>query len=329
MRRKREEDSDLRKRWILITIKIVIALIVMTVVVRTVDFTDIHTAFKNPKNPHFIFLAVILVLPNLLIQWIRWHFLLRLAQPDVRPLESVSSLFGGIVVGFITPGRIGEMGRSLFLDQIDRLQALGLVFIDKLYSFMMIFIGGFWGLFFFLSSISSYAAFIVAPLCIVAVILSVGISLMLLHPRWLRSLLYNLTLILPYRDKMKRFISCLDLFKERQAKPFLILSFSLYCIFILQFCLYAFAFQGVPLNVALTATTSTFFAKTMIPISLADLGIREGAAVFFFHQYGVDKVTAFNSSILLFASNVLLPSLIGLSFLPRLRVFSPSSDRAE
>ena len=66
------------------------------------------------------------------------------------------------------------------------------------------------------------------------------------------------------------------------------------------------------------ATTSTILTKTLLPISLADLGIREGAAVFFFSKLQVGKVAAFNGSLLLFAVNVLLPTFLGLFLLPRL-----------
>jgi uncharacterized membrane protein YbhN (UPF0104 family) len=58
------------------------------------------------------------------------------------------------------------------------------------------------------------------------------------------------------------------------------------------------------------------FAKTMIPpISLGELGIREGASVFFITQLGETASTGFNASIFLFFINVLIPSLIGMILL--------------
>ncbi|HEX9934008.1 MAG TPA: hypothetical protein VGB38_02325, partial [bacterium] len=59
---------------------------------------------------------------------------------------------------------------------------------------------------------------------------------------------------------------------------------------------------------------------TLIPFSIGDLGIREGAAVFFFLRFHVDKVTAFNSSLLLFAINIVFPTLLGLLFLPKMAI---------
>ena len=58
------------------------------------------------------------------------------------------------------------------------------------------------------------------------------------------------------------------------------------------------------------------FAKTIIPpVSFGELGIREGASVYFLKQVGVSAAAGFNAAIFLFIINVLLPALTGLIFL--------------
>jgi len=58
------------------------------------------------------------------------------------------------------------------------------------------------------------------------------------------------------------------------------------------------------------------FAKTIIPpVSLGELGIREGASIFFITALGESASVGFNASIFLFFINVLIPSLIGLILL--------------
>jgi len=60
------------------------------------------------------------------------------------------------------------------------------------------------------------------------------------------------------------------------------------------------------------------FAKTIIPpISFGELGIREGASVFFITQMGGAASVGFNASIFLFIINLLLPSLIGVAMFLR------------
>jgi len=58
------------------------------------------------------------------------------------------------------------------------------------------------------------------------------------------------------------------------------------------------------------------FIKTVIPpISLGELGIREGASVFFLTRFGELSSVAFNASIFLFVINILFPALAGLFLL--------------
>lgn len=310
----------LSKRWMFIVLKLAIAGIAMVVLVQKVSLGRIYSALQNPTHPELIYLAGFLLIPNLWIQWYRWHYLLKRVDTNTPVFESVSSLFGGMVVGFITPGRIGELGRFLFLSRVDRIGALGLVFIDKLYSFAIIVIGGLWGLFLFFGRLSAYAPFVIWPLSVLMGLISLGIVLVLLHPEWIRNAIYHFGLLFPHRDKLKRLTACFDPIRPHHARVFLGLSILMYGVFITQFCLFAFAFERLSVLDVYSATTATFFAKTLLPVSFADLGIREGAAVFFFMQYHADKVTAFNSAILLFATNVLLPAVLGLVFLPRLGV---------
>jgi uncharacterized protein (TIRG00374 family) len=304
----------MRKKLLFFIFKLITALVTMLILVKTVNFQEIGKAFRNPYNPVFIYLSLFLLIPNLFLQWYRWHYLIKLIHNKISIKESISSFFCGMVIGFVTPGRFGELGRPLFLDNVDKIQAIGLVLIDKMFSFITILTGGSWGIIALLSYLFNYASYIVLPLLAVALLISFICIMIMIHPQWLRNTLYNLSVIFPSRDRLKRLIHCLDHFQTQNAKIFMFMSIVLYIIYIIQFCFLSFAFQKIPLTTALTATTSTIFAKTLLPISLADLGIREGASVYFFLKFNVDKVTAFNSSLLLFVINILIPTFIGLLY---------------
>jgi uncharacterized membrane protein YbhN (UPF0104 family) len=58
-------------------------------------------------------------------------------------------------------------------------------------------------------------------------------------------------------------------------------------------------------------------AKSIFPISIADIGIREAGSVYFFALLGISSAAAFNASMVLFLINILLPSVVGLLFLPK------------
>jgi uncharacterized membrane protein YbhN (UPF0104 family) len=301
-----------------LALKIALSAVILFVLIQKVDFKAIREAFTAPERPVFILLAGILFIPNLILQWYRWHYLLRLVRPDLKGIESLGSLLGGMVTGFVTPGRVGEVGRSLFLSKVDRLSALGLLVIDKFYSLLTILWGGMWCLTFFLGRIFEFDPFLFWPMVILMTAIQIVTGVLALHPEWVRNALYHITILFPSKDKLRNIITGMDCFNEKDAVPFLLITVFLYCIYVFQFCLLSMAFKSVPWGTAIIATASTIFAKMLLPISFADLGIREGAAIFFFTRLGVEKVAAFNGSILLFAINILTPTFIGLAFLPRM-----------
>jgi len=69
------------------------------------------------------------------------------------------------------------------------------------------------------------------------------------------------------------------------------------------------------------------FTKSALPIAIGDLGLDQFASIQFFGAFGVSEAAAFNASILMFAFNVLIPSLLGILFVGKLQL--GVSDRSE
>jgi len=90
-----------------------------------------------------------------------------------------------------------------------------------------------------------------------------------------------------------------------------------YSCFLLQYALLVSAFShNTEIINYLWAGNLIMFVKTVIPpISLGELGIREGASVFFLTKFSELPSVAFNASIFLFIINILLPALVGLILL--------------
>jgi hypothetical protein len=93
-------------------------------------------------------------------------------------------------------------------------------------------------------------------------------------------------------------------------------------VFSLQFVLLVFAFEpGAAWLPVMMGVALVFFAKSAIPsFTLGDLGIREGAAVFFLGALGVAAAAALEASLVLFGINLLIPALVGLPLVLRLRL---------
>jgi uncharacterized membrane protein YbhN (UPF0104 family) len=99
----------------------------------------------------------------------------------------------------------------------------------------------------------------------------------------------------------------------------LAISFLFYACFLIQYALLVSAFSNhFDFLQYLWAANLIMFAKTIIPpISFGELGIREGASVYFLTQMGETASVGFNASIFLFIINLLIPALIGVGMFLR------------
>jgi hypothetical protein len=67
------------------------------------------------------------------VQWMKWQLLLHNQIPEVNGRDALYSLLGGAALGLVTPSRLGELGRGVFLGR-SRTKAALLTAVDKLSS---------------------------------------------------------------------------------------------------------------------------------------------------------------------------------------------------
>ncbi len=312
------------KRRLAYLLKLIIAAAVMIMLLKRVNVHELLTAFSS-ANMYCISVALILLVPNIYIQFYKWRYLVRLVKPDVSNRETFNSLLAGFTFGFVTPGRLGEFGRAFFIKDCPWVKVLGMAFMDKFFSLAVVIFWGAIGVMFFVGR--ELYIYTLAPIIIFCLITLIVIYYIILRPEIIRSFLYSLNVILPFRDKIKLLMSSLDNFQRKQALNLLLLSVGFYFIFFVQFYILVCAFQGAPLLPSFFAIASVMLVKSMLPISFGDLGIRESAAIFFLGKIGLLEATAFNASILLFVINLLIPSIVGLFLLLKYRLIFQKNGR--
>jgi uncharacterized membrane protein YbhN (UPF0104 family) len=278
--------------------------------VRKIEPQNLKTAFESARQD-YILLALVLVIPNVLSQFIKWRFVLRLTKPAVTNYEAFSSLLAGFALGFVTPGRIGEFGRALFISDCSKAEIVGLTIIDKLFSTLLVFLMGSLGLFVLLEKNARFGwSWLGLVLLAILTVLLAG-----LFPGHLQKILLRLKKIIPRPAQIDRLAASFNNFNRRQALNLLGFTALFYLIITSQFVILLEAFEPIALVPAYWVVFSIFIAKTMLPISLGDLGIRESAAVFFAGIIGARESTAFNASILIFLINLAIPSVAGFFLL--------------
>jgi len=284
-------------------------ILVMVMLVKNLKMANIITRFES-ANFIYMIIALILVIPNIYIQYFKWRYLMRLVKPEIENSEALQSLLAGFTFGFITPGRVGEFGRAFFIKNCHWMKVIGISFIDKFFSLAIVLFMGSIGI---LSLIGKQLHFfLLFPLLLFTIIVLTLLSYVLLHPELIRTLLYKINIQLPIRDKIKQLISIFDNFEQEHAIRLILYSIIFYFIYFTQFYLLVIAFESVAFLKVFQAISSTLLVKSLLPISIGDLGIRESAAIFFLGKVSVHQDAAFNASIMIFFLNILIPSIIGL-----------------
>ena len=299
--------------------RIGVGLVLLVAAGSLVSWSSILELLKQ-TDARYASVAVALLLPNLGLQHVKWLRLLRLTEPVTRPWEATSSLLAGFALGLVTPGRVGEIGRGLFLPEHDRLQTTLLAAVDKLTTLAVILLAGMAGLAWTLSpEVAGVTSWPVAALGVVA---GSGLLGLTLAPRPASALLGRIPgdRLRAAGKKLEQGVWAQTSLRFRLGIVGLSLAF--YVTFVLQFVLFVSAFTGTLQPEYPLAAVLTLFTKSLLPVSFGDLGIREGTAALVFARIGVVPAAAFNGALLLFAANVVLPGLLGaaLVLLRRVRV---------
>jgi uncharacterized membrane protein YbhN (UPF0104 family) len=119
------------------------------------------------------------------------------------------------------------------------------------------------------------------------------------------------------KEWITRILDGFCLLQTRQLAIILLYTLGFWGILVLQMYCLINAFSSITFLHAFVATCSMMLVKSLLPISLSDLGIREASTIFFFSPFGVSQAAALNASLLLFFINVFLPGVGGAFFLKR------------
>jgi uncharacterized membrane protein YbhN (UPF0104 family) len=308
------EAGGHRRKLLFWAAKILAAALLLTVLLRHLDARHLLEAASRANAP-LLLAAVLLLLPNLATQYAKWALLLRRVRPDATSREVRNSLLLGFSLGLATPARVGEFGgRAAALHRDDAPQLMGLTAVDKFLTMIVTLVVGIAGTALFAARYPfvDAVALIVAAL-LAAAVLTAAVLLVLraraasdsarLLPRLLRGVAEGMRSV--------------DATTLRRA---LLLSVLFYLTFSAQFLLLLCAFGPCDLPGTVAGITVVMLVKTVIPpVTLGELGVREGASVLVFGLAGMSTAMAFNASLLLFVINLLLPALLGVPLLLRLR----------
>lgn len=305
------------KDVIFFAIKIVIASGLLIYIINKINFREFAGVIRNAK-PSFLLFGFSLLAGNLYLQFKKWELTCGNFLNEKDKSKILRSLFAGFSAGTFTPARIGEyFGRALPFKEKPFFQITAATFVDKLYPLIIVTLIG---------SVCSalyifyyyHASFYLSLFVLIFLLSILFITIYLaVKPGFLETLAGK---IFPNNEKISTYLEGTRLFRKpdrRYSIKMIFLSLMFYLCYISQFSLFIAAYSGnYDFLHYIWAANLVMFTKSLIPsISFAELGIREGAAVYFLGSMGLTGVVAFNAAITLFFINVLFPSITGLFFM--------------
>ena len=300
------------------SIKIILALAALTYLVVLVDLDAIWEATRNARV-EWVVLGVMLLPVNLAMAGMGWYVLIRTVIPTVTWSDIFGSLCCGYALGLFTPARIGQLaGRAYYFTYPDKWELSGLVFIQLFFSLIAAINFGTTAWFFAGGSLVSLSDLLTNIVSYGGITLACLITLIGILPQKTHGVLFRLIPISRVRSR----IDFLNRLSTRRALILLLIAGGHYLVYTTQFLAFFRAFAGkIPLLTSYLGVFLVYFIKHLIPsITWTDLGIREGAAVFIFGAMDLPRAAAFNAALMIYMTNLLVPALIGIPFIFRLKL---------
>lgn len=313
--------SAISKRYGLQFLKFFVGIGLVLYLVQKISIKEIFISLKSINLIYFS-IAVVLAFLNVFIQFIRWKTLLRNEFSNLNESSIFKSLLIGFSAGTFTPARSGEYFlRKLPLKELNLSSVITLTFIDKMMLLLNVI---FWGsLVSFGMMIFYYQVdyFVSASLFIIFISFFTALFLTIYSKRfynYLREIKQRFNIKFQF---LKKLIEPLSDLNNQLVSKLVLLGFLNLLIIVVEFVFIILSFDSqLHFGNLVVAAMMVYFSKTLIPsITLGEIGIRESAAIYFFGLFGASESIAFNSSMMLFFLNLLLPSLIGLYFLLRFK----------
>jgi len=237
-------------------------------------------------SPWWLLLGFILNVPQLGLKAFRWHRIVRWQGLALSYPRALLAYFGSLLVGFLTPGRLGEMAKAFTLKYesgASLAHGLSSVVLDRVFDMIFLLVLGVLGVFRFtiVGSVLPWPTFLL--ICIL-----LFLPLLFLHEGFVRKAgAFAARLPVLRRseqrvlEKVDQFASGLAVMGPGRIFECICLTIAAYSVFYLQVycCAWALGFTVPLLDLVLLMAATNFLS--FIPISISGLGTRELCLTFF------------------------------------------------
>ena len=243
-------------------------------------------AVARNSKPLWLLVAFVLNVPQLGLKAFRWFLLVRWQGLNLPYPRALLAYFGSLLVGFLTPGRLGEMAKAYTLKHecgVSFTHGLSSVVLDRAFDFYLLLSLGTLGVLRFavVGTLLSWPVFV--GICVLLLLPLLFLSEPLV--RWVGGRMATLPLFHSkaewIEEKVGQFADGLAVLTPGRILVCIGLTLLAYSVFFLQ-CLVSawalgFSLDLLDLVLLMAATNFVSFA----PISISGLGTREACLVYF------------------------------------------------
>ncbi len=291
-----------------ILVKISLTIFLIALILKYIGLSNVINGFKNadiyPLLGAFSLFPVIILCGTE-----KWRQIIKNEAKGVKFSNALISFLGGMTLGLLTPGRVGEFGRIAFINEGRKSSLAGIAFVDKIIDLEVTLFLGIFGLYYFDLSLLALIVFFS--------VLTGGAFIF--YPHILISLFRKITSRFPFARFLSNLASGID---EIPKKTLLIcigyrLLASLIDIF--QFFLLINSFHPIQIKYVFIVYPIIILSN-ILPLTIGGIGIRESISALLLHKFDIPYEAAVNASFLLFCVNTLTPGLLGAVFFPKINL---------
>ncbi|MCQ2973776.1 MAG: flippase-like domain-containing protein [Bacteroidales bacterium] len=279
----------------------------------------------NNVDSIFIIITILLMIPNWLIESIKW-------QEAISPIEKISlstsikGILKGIPPSTFTPNRIGEtIGRPSVLTKGNKIEGgIATAYCGISQMPVMLFLGFIASLWFYFKQINFFnAEFLTSIIFIIICFCSTIITLLIFFkPEWLIPFIKTKNLSNKYLSKLLFF----NKYTFQNRKKIILLSILRFLVYCIQNYLLLLAFKiNIEIIDGLCCIFLIYITMSFIPRpALAELGVRCSISVIILQPYTENITLPATSSALLWIINIFIPCLIGTTIyiIPKIKKIS-------
>ena len=286
----------------------------LVVLLTRVDIHQIYASYQQSTKWIIVLVASGLI-PMFYLKTLRWVVILRAQGLRLRVWPSLIANFGSFFVGALTPGRLGEFIKAMYVSreaQVSVAHGLSSVLVDRLFDLYTVMIIGGVSIFQLGSELNIAIAFVIVGGVVTLPLIT------LLHDRIYSTLESIGTRLGRLGQKLfgeKGMLTDLRRGLRQISVSALSIGLALtllsYCLYFTQCYLLAVALQiDIPLRAVVFAIAIGGLV-TLLPISISGVGTRDAAIVFYLSRYAVQPETALSFSLLVFLVFYVQAGIIG------------------